>query len=603
VTKAYSYIRMSTDTQLKGDSLRRQVEKSTRFAQENGLVLDTAFNLKDIGFSAFDGSNVEKGQLGKFLAAVKMGKIENGSFLIVESLDRLTRQRVRPALRIFLDLLDHGITIATLIDKRIFRPEDVDHGDLMYSLGALTRAHDESVTKSERVAEAWKEKRNRISTEILTSRCVAWLKAKQDRRGFDLVKDRVEIVRRIFSEASEKGMGADMIARRLNREGVPTFGRSHGWHKSYILKILTNRAVLGEFRPSTVGAFSSRTMCEAVEKYYPPIIDETIFYKAQAAMASRKQAGAGRKGERVSNLFTRLLTCGVCCGPMQYLNKGKKGGQILICDNANRGLGCHRVSWRYEEFEQTFLTFVSQLDVTEFFDDNKIDAALKTARDKLNEIEGTLQVATEQRERVFKLLMGDEPTEFLQSKLRSLDEKVESLTRALSEATAHRLAVLQEHRARADSKSDILTLIRKVQSERTDDVVVTRSTIAARLQSLIKEVLVFPGGRMLTAEEEEIVVDQLADSVPSADVRKLAHFPIKAQRAFYVDFKDGTYTIVNPFEHDPGKANYVVTDREASSREEGSAAPSGFQNNPSKAAEHQEIDAALQRAPDGLRHH
>ena len=37
--KAYSYIRMSTDAQLKGDSLRRQLENSSRYIADNNLEL------------------------------------------------------------------------------------------------------------------------------------------------------------------------------------------------------------------------------------------------------------------------------------------------------------------------------------------------------------------------------------------------------------------------------------------------------------------------------------------------------------------------------------------------------------------------------------
>lgn len=104
----YSYIRMSTEQQRFGDSLRRQLEQSERFAFEHGVKVDTSFHLQDIGFSAYDGSNIEKGALGQFLKAVEEGKIEKGSYLGIESFDRLSRQKVRKALGIFLELLDRG---------------------------------------------------------------------------------------------------------------------------------------------------------------------------------------------------------------------------------------------------------------------------------------------------------------------------------------------------------------------------------------------------------------------------------------------------------------------------------------------------------------
>lgn len=73
---AYSYVRMSTNIQLKGDSLRRQKDASQRYAELNNLKLIDDFKLEDIGVSAFTGANVETGCLGVFLEHVKTNKID-----------------------------------------------------------------------------------------------------------------------------------------------------------------------------------------------------------------------------------------------------------------------------------------------------------------------------------------------------------------------------------------------------------------------------------------------------------------------------------------------------------------------------------------------
>ena len=59
--KAYSYLRMSTDLQLKGDSRRRQLEASKAYAEAEGLELADDAQLEDIGISAFKGANVQSG--------------------------------------------------------------------------------------------------------------------------------------------------------------------------------------------------------------------------------------------------------------------------------------------------------------------------------------------------------------------------------------------------------------------------------------------------------------------------------------------------------------------------------------------------------------
>ena len=112
--KAYSYLRMSTKRQERGHSRERQLERSKKYAQENGLELVEDFQLEDIGISAFRGKNVAIGKLGKFLKAVEAKEVPRGSYLLVESLDRLDRREVRQSLQVFLQIINAGIKIVTL---------------------------------------------------------------------------------------------------------------------------------------------------------------------------------------------------------------------------------------------------------------------------------------------------------------------------------------------------------------------------------------------------------------------------------------------------------------------------------------------------------
>src|SRR3954451_17791261 len=118
MNKAYSYIRFSRPEQLKGDSRRRQLEASQAFALAHILDLDDS--LRDLGVSAFRGKNKSEGALKRFLDLVHDGKIARGSYLLVESLDRLSREQVMSALKLFLSIIDAGITIVTLADGQVY---------------------------------------------------------------------------------------------------------------------------------------------------------------------------------------------------------------------------------------------------------------------------------------------------------------------------------------------------------------------------------------------------------------------------------------------------------------------------------------------------
>src|SRR5262245_28390478 len=111
--KAYSYLRFSTPEQAQGHSFERQYKAAKDYASKHGLDLqDVSF--QDLGVSAYRGSNVTEGALGQFIAAVDDGSVARGSYLLVENLDRLSRDRIMPALNRFSALLEKGVTVVTL---------------------------------------------------------------------------------------------------------------------------------------------------------------------------------------------------------------------------------------------------------------------------------------------------------------------------------------------------------------------------------------------------------------------------------------------------------------------------------------------------------
>src|SRR5689334_8961723 len=123
---AFSYIRFSSIEQRKGDSLDRQLERSLAWCQRNNCTLDDSLRFRDLGVSAFKSKNMEEGRLGAFLQEVREGRVPRGSVLIVENLDRLSRDHVRAALNLFLSILEAGITIVTTSPEQVFDPDRKD---------------------------------------------------------------------------------------------------------------------------------------------------------------------------------------------------------------------------------------------------------------------------------------------------------------------------------------------------------------------------------------------------------------------------------------------------------------------------------------------
>ncbi|MGE9627561.1 recombinase family protein, partial [Escherichia coli] len=75
------------------------------------------------------------------------------SFLLIESLDRFSRQNAMQAVNLFTSLLLNGITVITGIDKQVYRQTEVNTEtlqQLMFSVMLFSRANEESSTKSHR---------------------------------------------------------------------------------------------------------------------------------------------------------------------------------------------------------------------------------------------------------------------------------------------------------------------------------------------------------------------------------------------------------------------------------------------------------------------
>lgn len=112
MAKAYSYIRFSTAKQQSGDSLRRQEKLATEYATKRALELDN-ISYRDLGMSAYRGKNASEGNLKLFLDAVDQALIAKGSYLLVESLDRLSRAEVPDALELLLGIIRRGIVVVS----------------------------------------------------------------------------------------------------------------------------------------------------------------------------------------------------------------------------------------------------------------------------------------------------------------------------------------------------------------------------------------------------------------------------------------------------------------------------------------------------------
>ncbi len=204
---AVRYHRFSTKRQDKGSSLDRQQQLTAELCEHKGwAIIDT---LEDKGQSAWKGDHLRVGKLGKFKERVDAGEFDAETYLVIENLDRLSRQEVKFARRWLEDITDKGIIVA-VCSPEIILDSDALSGDNISSmiqyLMEAKRSTGESSRKSEFSQKNAKDNlamaRNGI---VFSKRAPAWLRGTKGGK-FEIIEERGAIVRQIF-EWSATGLG------------------------------------------------------------------------------------------------------------------------------------------------------------------------------------------------------------------------------------------------------------------------------------------------------------------------------------------------------------------------------------------------------------
>jgi DNA invertase Pin-like site-specific DNA recombinase len=257
------------------------------WAARRGVPLDNELNLTDRGVSAYTGANRDVGALGAFLRAVEDGTVPRGSWLLVENLDRISREPAADAAYEMQTIIRAGVTIVDLSDNggtgREYSRETLRSGDggLMHLIAmvlAFARGNQESEQKARRVGDAYAEKRRRLTSDAklekpYTRRLPAWIAWDDDSKAYVLIEDRAKLLRKIF-ELTDAGWGQHRIAGWLNTQQRETWGVGGGkaryWHRTYIRKLLSNPAAIGVFVPHKMeprangGGKKQRTPLDAI---------------------------------------------------------------------------------------------------------------------------------------------------------------------------------------------------------------------------------------------------------------------------------------------------------------------------------------------------
>lgn len=436
--KAYAYSRISSRAQLKGDGLRRQLAAALEWAGNHPDVdFDPTF--VDRGLSAAVGHHRETGKLGVLLGMIDAGTIKAGDYLLVDEFSRLTREIETEALHLLTSIVRKGVNVVTLVDGETYHKHSPAL-DMMRALMVMSNAHRENKERTRKVAIAWadKKKRARETGEVLSKRGPSWTIYNPTTKRFDLDHDKADVIRRIFAECLD-GLGITAIAQRLNANKVEPFVKgSDGWHQGFVLTILRSPSVMGFYQPTLTSQRAHQRMLrqpdgDPIPNYYPAIIDEATFDRAQAviAMRNKRGGGAGRKGKTFPNLIQGLGKCEECGGTLVVRNHpNSRSVRAFSCYQAGRKQNCgNNARYLCSEVEEKLTSFlmVARLEEEQPLPDqtdlnNKIAArhAIQTKIDALlDQIEaGSASLAERLRLREIEAAKMDKEIERLRQELK-----------------------------------------------------------------------------------------------------------------------------------------------------------------------------------------
>lgn len=364
VTLAFVYIRFSTVEQEGGDSFERQRDGGLELIARKGWAFTET--VEDLGRSAWKGKHLDGGGLGRFSDRVRSGDIPQGSWLIAERTDRLSRQGWEPLFDWLRDMTRKGLNVVTLDGHEFTAVTMKDQLSIIKILLGGEADQQFSEKLSDRVQLSVRKniaKAQSGELKVIRGKAPGWLKVRADRSGFDLIPERRDVVKLVFQLGAE-GRGSRWIAKHLNERGVKPWGTkqnaSSGWDPTTIQWILKSPAIEGDYVSGYSNPSRVKNAGLVVPGYFPRAVDADLVARARTAMKSRKWSG-GSRAPSAANLFRGLVKCGAC-GSRMYLNMNVSTGRVFQCSAAMSKRSCEqRETFRYASFEKSALDTILDL--------------------------------------------------------------------------------------------------------------------------------------------------------------------------------------------------------------------------------------------------
>jgi DNA invertase Pin-like site-specific DNA recombinase/chaperonin cofactor prefoldin len=397
----------------------------------------------DEGMSGFKGINKVKGTLGTFLKRVKAGEIKQGSVLIIEKMDRFSRNEIDLVIPDFLNLLQSNVEIFSCVDNTHYTLADIRKNGMLlnYAVMAMAMANDYSKSLGSRIKKA---------TDIKLAQCRNGLKMNMGpwmpnwvdfignpkQPGDFKLNEKADTIKRIISEyiAGKSMFG---IARGLIKDNIPS-PQEGKWAQYSISKILNSPKLLGTLDVKGI----------VIPNYYPSVITQAQWEQVQSKLKENSQRkGGSNTTDYVANLFRNRCKCAHCGSTLQARKVVRTTHYLYTCPRKRLGACKSKSSMRVSYLEVDFFLLYLQQSPELLLSSNTTEHSEKVSRIQADilRLDKTIKDTTE--------LIGLVPITELKSKLTSLENKRQSLKTELDKLNSNMLTSSKAPQALADIKS------------------------------------------------------------------------------------------------------------------------------------------------------
>jgi hypothetical protein len=454
--EVYSYRRFSDIEQEKGTSLDRQDKYVYEVAEKHGLEVNEDLVLTDKGLSAFHAQHKTKGAFGVFLSLVNAGHIKEGSILIVESMDRFSREQPIIANATLTELVMAGVTVIIAKGDKVYNRKTMSSdpfGTMMYAIVEMQRSHEESLRKQgfsvEFIHKQVAKYREGLDYDVAGS-LPFWISRKPKphpkvKTGFEL-NEHKNTASMIVSLYLNDRMGLNAISQELRRLGIKSPTGKATWGVSTISSVLANPALCGRkvFSMSYLNNGETETENFDLHNYYPALISEEEYEAIQALKKRKHNAMSGDKSAVSDDALVYLLTdygkksfcskCGKSIGSQPQKQKSRIRRR-LHCSTQKESKSCCK-SIIQDNLEDAFLVAVSRhidYDLINQDIDNTakltIDEKIKEIDQQMNNILDTLTIISDGEKRATE-----------KAKYQELEKRKDELNKESGEFETYRIS-------------------------------------------------------------------------------------------------------------------------------------------------------------------